>query len=485
MRQNLSQLFLYWYHSSIGHGGIEIEDKKSDKSLKREIKRSKDINNIVIKKTNCGLAVHFHDKTYDLIFPKNKWDLLPTELKDFFAQEFGFISTATMPLISEINNIRYNTPSPLFENELKEIILHQIPGIADDYEFDTQQTIDRFKNIHYSFTETSTINPQTNVDDGAIVLLSCGKDSLLTLEFARELDIDITPIHINDTTTPYENSISLETVKKIEKSSDISIEIITNNIEKLNDFETWNKPPSCLGYSHMMTGFCFLALPFLHNNASMVLLGNQQNMNFSFRTNQGYIGYPSFDQTTKARHQQEKKLKLLNKRLRVLSLVEPLTDIAEVKILFSRYPELAKYQFSCNCLDGSNGKRWCHSCNKCARLSIFMLAHGFDVKSVGMDSMLSKRFIDYYTLFGLNPEIDRYEKSTEARDQQLLAFYMAYKNGVKGQLIELFKTRFLADAVAREDELREKSFKIYKTDLPGNLRTKLHGIIKEELNELK
>lgn len=390
-----------------------------------------------------------------------------------------------MPLIAEIDNVKYNTPKPLFEDQVKEIILHQIPGIADDYDLDTQATIERFRNIKYSFAADSITDAEANAGDGAVILLSCGKDSLLTLGFAREIGLDVKPIHINDTTTPYENSVSLEIVKKIKKKVGVNIEVITNNIEKLNDFETWDKPPSCLGYSHMITGFCFLALPFLHNNGSMVLLGNQQNMNFSFKTKENYIGYPSYDQTTVARHQQEQKLQHLNSDYRVMSLIESLTDIAEMKILFSRYPTLAKYQFSCNCLYGTNQKRWCHSCNKCARLSLFLLAHGFDLKNVGLKAMLSRRFMRYYALFGLNSEIDRYEKSIQARDQQLLGFYLAYQNGARGYLIDLFKKRFLSEAIARDDELRKTFFKIYKTDLPSNIKTKLHSIIKEELKGLQ
>ncbi|MBN1860633.1 MAG: hypothetical protein JW840_04140 [Candidatus Thermoplasmatota archaeon] len=390
-----------------------------------------------------------------------------------------------MPLISEIENINYNIPRPLFEDEIKEIILHQIPGIADDYGLDTAQTMQRFKNIQYSFTGERRTDAEANAHDGAILLLSCGKDSLLSLGFARELEVDTTAIFINDTTTPHENRVSLETIEKIKNSEGVKIEIVTNNIEKLNDFEEWNKPPSCLGYSHMITGFCFLAIPFLHNNASMVFLGNQQNMNFSFQTKQGYIGYPSYDQTTIARHQQEEMLKYLNKDFQVKSLIEPLTDISEIKILFSRYPELAKYQFSCNCLYGTNEKRWCHACNKCARLSLFMHAHGLNIKNVGMRSMLSRRFKNYYRLFGVNADVDRYEKSTEARDQQLLAFYMAYKNGVTGDLIDVFKKDFLTEAVAREDELRKKFFKIYETDIPHNLKAPLHSILKEELKDLQ
>ena len=438
-----------------------------------------------MEETARGLTVYFKGRKYDLVFPKNTWGLLPDELKAFFTQEFSFISTAPMPLVSDINHVTYNTPQPLFEDDVKEIILRQIPGIADDYNLDTQDTLDRFQNIDYSFTGDSIFDVEANADDGAILLLSCGKDSLLTLGLARELELETTPLLVNDTTTPHENSVSLETIQKIEKKFDIKAEVVTNNIEKLNDYETWNKPPSCLGYSHMITSFCFLAVPFLHNNASMVLLGNQQNMNFSFKTKEDFTGYPSYDQTTEARHKQQQTLMYLNKDFRIFSLVEPLTDIAEIKVLFSRYPELAKYEFSCTCLYGTNEKRWCHSCNKCARLSLFMHAHNIDPKKVGLRNMLSRPFMKFYRLFGLNPEVDRYEKSIQARDQQLLAFYMAYKNGVEGQLIDLFKEKFLSEAVAREDELYKQFFRIYTTDVHSAFEKKLYSIFKEELADVE
>jgi hypothetical protein len=162
-----------------------------------------------------------------------------------------------------------------------------------------------------------------------------------------------------------------------------------------------------------------------------------------------------------------------------------LTNIAEVKILFSRYPEFARYEVSCDCLYGTKEKRWCHECSKCARLGMLMLSQGFNPKTAGLNPLLEKRFQKCYVLFGMNPEIDRYEKTREARDQQLLAFYMAYKKGVKGEIIDLFKKRFLKEAEEREDELRKRFFKIYETDLPASINNKLNSIFKEELRELQ
>lgn len=450
------------------------------------LKRTKkNTGQITILENSCGFSVVFNQRKYNLVFPKQHWSVLPTRLKQYYLQEFGFISTVSMPLVSRFERLMYNTPQPLCEDEVKDIILHQIPGVADDYNLDTKRTIDRFNAIQYDFTGQTSTEGEADAHDGGVLLLSCGKDSLLTLGIGRELGIDLTPVHINDTTTPHENKVSLATMKKIEQTTGIAVEIVTNHIEKLNDFEEWNTPPSCLGYSHMITGFCFLAVPFLHSSGSVVLLGNQQNMNFSFHTRDGYVGYPSYDQTTTARHQQQTMLQQLNPNYRVMSLIEPLTDLAEMKILFSRYPELARYEFSCNCLYGTNEKRWCHECNKCARLSLFMHAHNIDIKKVGLRSMLSRQFMQYYALFGRSPGVDRYEKSKEARDQQLLAFYMAYKNGVRGHLIDLFKREYLAEAVEREDELRKTFFGVYDTEVPPYLRTPLSSLYSEELRDLR
>lgn len=440
---------------------------------------------ILIKEAENGLAVGFNNQSYNLIYPKEIWKNLPDSLKEFFIQEYGFISTMMAPVIAGIKSVNYNTPEPVFRNEAREIILKQIPGIADDYNNNIKEAIDNFNEVEYTFQDKKEVGIESSSGEGVIIPVSCGKDSLLTLGLARELNLDITAIYVNDTVSPQENKIKQEHAREIADKNKLRIEIVQNNIEKLNDFETWNKPQTCLGYAHMITGFCFLSLPFMQDNASTILLGNQQDMNFSFRTKEGFTGYASYDQTTEARHKQEKMLQYANQEYKISSIIEPLTNIAETKILFSRYPELAKYQVSCDCLDGSSETRWCHECSKCARLGIFLLAHNFNPSIVGLNALLSKEFTKYYVLFGMSKEIDRYEKTKEAREQQLLAFYMAHKNGIKGDLIELFKKRFLEEAISREDELRKKFFKIYPSDIPSGMNNRLNSIFREELADLQ
>ena len=227
---------------------------------------------ILIKEAENGIIVGFNDKSYNLIYPKDIWKNTTNSLKEFFIQEYGFISTMMTPVIAGVKSVNYNISEPIFRNEAREIILKQIPGIADDYNNNTKETIDKFNGIEYAFQDKKEFAVESSAGEGVIIPVSCGKDSLLTLGLARELNLDITAIYVNDTVSPQENKIKQEHAREIADKNKLKIEIVQNNIEKLNDFETWNKPQTCLGYTHMITGFCFLSLPFMQDNASTILL---------------------------------------------------------------------------------------------------------------------------------------------------------------------------------------------------------------------
>jgi hypothetical protein len=169
----------------------------------------------------------------------------------------------------------------------------------------------------------------------------------------------------------------------------------------------------------------------------------------------------------------------------IMSVIEPLTNIAIIRVLHKRYGEFGKYEVSCDCLDASTEKRWCQNCSKCARLSLFMKANNVSVKNIGFKrNLLEKRYKKLYCLFR-GKETDVYEKSEEARDEQLLAFYMAYRNDVKGYLIDLFKKTFLEEAKKREDELIKMFFSIYESDsMPEKIKQSVDRIYNEELKNI-
>ncbi|MBN1157038.1 hypothetical protein JXA85_05445, partial [Candidatus Woesearchaeota archaeon] len=368
-----------------------------------------------------------------------------------------------------------------------EVVIKSIPHATEDYNESTDSVVKRFKRIEYFFYDNKVKSPRyrENLSEKAVIPFSCGKDSLLTLAVSNETGLNPAAVYINDTVSPSENRIKLEHTKKVCKEHNIPLVQIRNEVEQLNDFETWGKNETCLGYTHMLTGFSFISLPLMHfYNARYFIPGNEQDMNFSYVNKDGVKTYPSYDQTTIWMKKQDS---MINKMIggKVISLIEPLTNPAIVKILNSRYPDFAKYEVSCDCLDASDEKRWCHNCSKCARLSLLMLAFGFDIGNVGLKrKLLDKKHKKLYTLFDGN-EVDCYEKSIESKEEQLLAFYMAYRNKTKGYLIDLFKERFLDTAKEKEDYLYKKFFKIYKSKtMTEKIEKKFISIYREELSGL-
>ena len=95
-------------------------------------------------------------------------------------------------------------------------------------------------------------------------------------------------------------------------------------------------------------------------------------------------------------------------------------------------------------------------------------------------NLFDKKYLYGFSLFSDNKSV--YEMLPESKEEQLFMFYLAYKNGAKGDLIEYFKEKYLDEAKAREDELYRKFFKIYPTkNMPGALSKKVTSIYKEEL----
>jgi hypothetical protein len=217
-------------------------------------------------------------------------------------------------------------------------------------------------------------------------------------------------------------------------------------------------------------------------NARYVVLGNEHDLNNYVVDKEGNRAYLSFDQTEESTNKHNSMIQeATGGSMGVMSVIRPLTNIAEFKILFNRYPEYTKYMTSCNSLDISKNRRWCNKCSTCLGRYLVIKAVGGDVKKVGFrEDLLKKKFRYGFNIFG--KDVDIYEKTDYARDEMLLAFYLAYKNKVKGELIDMFKKKYLSEVVVREDELMKKCFKIHQTrNMPDNISKKVLSIYKEEL----
>ena len=438
-----------------------------------------------------GLNAYFFKKNYRLTYPEQIWQNYPHRIKKVWKDNAAHLLTMNIPMVSDHDRIKYNTSYPLFKSFFSRVVMKSIPSSADEHEHENaEKALRDFNNAKFEFADYKIKRPPMTINrraklHNAIVAFSMGKDSMLSLAVANELGLDPIAVYINDTVSPNENNTKLKHTKKLWAEHKITGFQVTNQFEKLNDFETWDKKETCLGYTHMMTGFSFIALPFVHYyNAGHIIMGNQQNMNFTFRSKDDFITYPSYDQSSEWMLNQNLMIKEMTAhQCGVSSLIEPLTNIPLTHVLFHRYPDFAKYTMSCDSLDGTRQHRWCKECTKCARISLTMRALNLDPAKVELKTLLGKKHRNIYPLFN-SKYMDCYNQSKNVHDEQLLLFYMAYKNGTKGYLMELFRKKFLKEAQEREDELYKKFFRVYDAiTLHGKMKKKVESIYKEELKE--
>ncbi|MCK5306227.1 MAG: hypothetical protein KAJ66_03765 [Candidatus Omnitrophica bacterium] len=434
-----------------------------------------------------GLRLKVNGRNFDLSYPGNIWAEYPQECKNFLVDNLVYTLTANIPLVAPTNSIIYkNISTPLIKPYVDLLTIEGIPSAINSYDDGLLQTLKRHNNVSYLFKDEKVKYPPewrlNTRSNKAIVPLSFGKDSLATLGILREAGVDPICLYINDTESPSENRLKLKMAQKISAEQGIGVNIITNQIEKLCDFEFWNTKESCLGYIHMILGFCLMALPFVHYyKAKYIIMGNQQDMNFPFISKNGFLTYPAPDQSLKwQRYINQIIGQFTSNNTAVTSVITPLTNLFLMGLLHQRYPYLGQYEVSCDSLDAGNEPRWCCNCSKCARLSIFMKAFGMDTKKIGYKSdMLDIKHKRLYSCLG-GLKTDQYEVSQQSKEQQQLAFYMAYKRGEKGRLIDFFLEKHLK--TLRIVPLKNKYLKIYKAEeIPCKLKNKILPIYKEQL----
>jgi hypothetical protein len=116
---------------------------------------------------------------------------------------------------------------------------------------------------------------------------------------------------------------------------------------------------------------------------------------------------------------------------------------------------------------------------------LLIKASGFDPDSVGLSrNMLSEEMRSYFSLFG-GVDVNTYALTGRGRDEQLFAFYLAWKNGDQSPLVKEFESRFLDEAKAREDELYKTFFGLHESiTLPSEIKENALSIYKEILSDV-
>ncbi len=459
--------------------------------------------NIRYSLSKKGFRVRINAKSYPVHYPAHIWNSFPPKVKKNLVENFVFLSTFTLPVILNKRRTYFDLSSPILVSFFVRPILSYIPVCADEHSLDSFDLLKRFINSSYDFKSYNIklFNYFPKANNRSVHLFTFGKDSLLGYAIAEEIGLNPVLVYVEEPDGSYidnktgrreriyENKHKDVLIKKFSEEFKKPIHKIKHGLSATRQPTYFGTEEIDLPYASQLTEYALLIVPFNHYfKAKYVVYGNEASCSNTYLNKDGLRTYPAFDQSGEWVVEISKMLKLISQKISAISLIEPIHELAIMRILHKRYPHYAKYQMSC--FAASNSARYsrcCHACSKCARVYLFLKANNIDPAVIGYkENMFKKDKMHLYTLFGaVNGNGLPYDLSGVGRDEMLLAFYLAYKNGARGYLINLFKKKFLDEAEERKEELYREFFSLHDSlTLPGHLHKKVMKIFSEELENL-
>lgn len=441
---------------------------------------------------DCGLEVKINNKSIRLRYPPTIWQRFPKNHQKILAQNLAYALTFQIPyLYTSLEKVFYTMPVPLSEPFLFKGLSLALPSTAimqtQKDKRVTSNLLRRLFDIEYVFSNTKTDIPsysRTSFSDQAIMPFTFGKDSLLTWALARELGLRVWPVYISEPYSPYEEVAKKLLAEPFKKEFHTQIAFLRNTLGVLRQPYGW------FGWELQLTQYSLMLLPYVYaKKAGYILFSNEQSCDDTVVDSDGFRCNPVFEQSHSWLLQNSLMASLVGgNSLSIGSLLEPIHEIAIMRILHKRYPAIAKYQSSCDLPEKpKNSGRWCEHCSKCARMYIFLLAHGINPKTVGFKhDLLKQKYLGYFSIFSEGRIQDfGYDQSEAGKNEQILAFRMAYKRGFRGPVMRAFTRHYGAYAKKHERKLRQTFFSIHSTrTIPTDLRTRILRIYRSSLAPL-
>lgn len=441
---------------------------------------------------DSGFQVIINKSSLNVRYPKSLWERFPKFHKTIVSQNIMYSSTFQLPyLFPSVETMTYAIPVPLSEAFFFKALSFALPGTAI---MQTQKELRKTSNffrrlldVTYVFTNAKTLIPSYNrksFGDHAVMPFTFGKDSLLTFAIARELGIHIHPVYVGEPYSPYEQVIKQLLAQPFRKEFHIKLSVFNNTLGIFRDPVGW------FGWELQLTQYTLMLLPYVYaKKAGYIFFSNEQSCNETIIDEDGFKCNPVFEQSHAWMLQNSLMTSLIGgNSLSIGSLLEPLHDLAIIKILHTRYPEIGKYQSSCDLPQKPKDEgRWCENCSKCARIYIFLLATGIDPKRVGFrHNLLRMKYLPLYALFSSSKIKEfGYDQAQIGHDEQVFAFYLAYMRGIRGGVMREFVKHYLPYAKKNERRFRKTFYSLHSTKtIPYELRAKVLKIYRQELNDL-
>ena len=439
-----------------------------------------------------GVEIRIKRKKYKITYNQSVWSKFPKSLHKVFADSLSYIATWHLPLINGAS-VAYHFPHPPIEPVFFKILLYSIPMTVFENLEKNILTSDLLKNLYNAnfLTQYKSLNYSYSgkkakqfFKERAILLFSFGKDSLLTYGLLEELGIKIIPVFMKEPQSGFENAHKRKLANKFYDKIGEEIIFFPLSIGKLRQSKDL-----CWGWDIILSQYAFVLIPYYFGyQAKYLFFGNEQSCNFYIKDKEGFLVNPVFEQSVSAMQYLADIPKQFFINTHIGSLIEPIHDLFIIYILHYRYPDVGRFQMSCfSEQPEAKKRRWCGHCDKCARLYIYFKALNISPERVGFynNNMFALEKEKYYVIFEAKGNKSAYGASGLGREEQLLAFYLAYKNGVHGELIDKFKSLYLKDIEKRKEKLINEYFSIHSSySLPPPLRRRAIRVFEKERQQV-
>jgi hypothetical protein len=424
---------------------------------------------IIIEDTPRGYSLsitgsEWNAEPCEIQFPEEVWESFPE--KEFLRNELAYILTLVPPMILRHPTVWYSTPEPRFLNFYEECFELSIPNMVEPIpDEESEDSINHFRSIlrHFSMepAKSGIIRSDSWNHRRVILPFTFGKDSLLSLATLRSLGYEVIPVHIDERVLPRGNAVFINLEKRLAEEQNLFCHSVKNEIQLLSDYQVLGRPETRLHQVHIYFVYLLAMIPFcFHYRAPTIALSNEYHNSLDHVHREGYVSAHRVMQSQDITGRMARMVEEFSGgQITAVNLLGGLGNFAIHRLLHDEFPQYGKYRISCH-LEVTDYSRWCHSCDRCAQPFIYFLACGQDPFSMGFEaSMLEEDKMPLYSLFreSLHSK-DAYHRFV--RREELLAFFMAYRRGARGALMDLFRSLWLQRAEKRYKSLARKIFRL-------------------------
>lgn len=254
------------------------------------------------------------------------------------------------------------------------------------------------------------------------LLSSGGKDSLLSYGLMREIGANVYPIYINESgghwrtaSTAYEHmrKNSQNTIK-VWTTIDRFYRKMNSKVKILNEraLTMWSDTYPIQLF--LFPVYIFSIIPYVEKfRLAAIMKGDEFDDPREFVTEHGIRHYYGiYDQTQAFDLAMNEYFQKIGYGLIFYSVVRSISGLMEERILFDRYPELAKLQRSCHSCHVQDGQMVpCGRCSKCNGVLLFLLASSLNPARINYREEDIRNFKETYSTRVYNLDKDEREHS--------------------------------------------------------------------------